>query len=398
MKYLLVVLDGCADRGKGTPFQVARKPNIDSLSHAGKNGMMDIGYTKDVNSDVGYLTLLSCYYRGEYPGRGYIEALGASIYPGDDDICIRANFATLDSRGNVKDRRAGRDETGLEDMAALLDGMEIDKVRFTVKKSSGHRLVIVMSGPGLSDRVKTNDPMKTGVPLAQITARSSGGKLTASVLNRFLYRANKTLAGHKANKKRELPANTILIRNVGKKKEAKSFEERYGLKGCCVAGVNVTKGVARFVGMDVMEVKKANGMPDTDLKGKRKACIKALGKYDFVFLHINGTDILAHDRDRKGKTAFLEKIDRELGFIMEHMDLEESVVVVTSDHRTVSLPRDKHPGYEHTKDPVPICISGDGIKPDGVKKFDEYSAERGSVKLSGTELIPYLLMLTKGHC
>ena len=397
MKYLLIVLDGGGDRGEQTPFQAAHKPNIDSLSKAGKNGLLDLGYTKDVNSDVGYLTLLSCYSKDEYPGRGYIEALGNNIYPGKKDLCIRGNFATLDSRGNVSNRRAGREETGLEEMAAKLDGMEIDGISFIVKKSTGHRVIIVASGPGLSMKVKPNDPMKTGVPLPQITAKSGEARFTASVLNRFLYRTNKLLSQDPINKKRDIPANTILIRNIGMRKDVESLEDRFGLKGCCVAGVNVAKGVARFLGMDAVDVKGATGMPDTNLGAKRKATIKALKKYDFVFLHINGTDILSHDRDRSGKADFIEKIDKEVGRIFEHMNLEESCVVVTCDHRTVSLPKSKHPGYEHTKDPVPICISGDGIRPDPVKRFDEESVKGGSLKMSGTELVPLLMMLTKKH-
>lgn len=395
MKYLLVVLDGGADLGKRTPFQAAKKPNIDSLSAAGKNGLLDLGYKRNVNSDVGYLTLLSCYSKDEYPGRGYIEALGVDLIPGERDLCIRGNFATLDARGNVRDRRAGRDETGLDELADKLDGMEVDGVTFTVMKSTGHRVVIMISGPRLSDRIKPNDPMKTGVPLRQVTARASDGKFTASVMNKFVYRANKILSAEHVNRKRRLPANTILIRNVGMRKDVESFEDRFGLKGCCVAGVNVAKGVARFLGMDVMEVKGATGKPDTDLAAKRKATIRALKKHDFVFLHINGTDILSHNRNRSGKAGMIEDIDKQLGKILGKVNLEETCIVVTCDHRTVSLPFSEWKAYEHVKEPVPIVISGDGIKPDPVKRFDEESVKSGTLKMAGTELVPLLLMLTK---
>lgn len=393
MKFLLIVLDGAGDRGDDTPLQVAHKPNIDSLSAAGKNGLLDLGYTRNVNSDVGYLTLLSCYSKKEYPGRGYIEALGVNLQPGKKDLCIRGNFASLDSRGNVKDRRAGRDETSLDKFAKKLDGMEIDGVNFTVRKSAGHRVVIVASGPGLSDKVKPNDPMKTGIPLPQVSARSPQAKFTASVLNKFLYRANKVLAKEKLNEKRGTPANAILFRNFGLRRDVESFEERFGLKACCVAGVNVAKGVARFLGMDVIEVKGATGRPDTNLKNKMKETVQALKRYGFVFLHINGTDVLSHDRDRSGKAEFIEEIDKEMERLLENIDLEDTCVVVTCDHRTVSLPEYK--GYEHVTDPVPIVISGNGIKPDEVKNFDEKSVKLGSLKMDGTELVPLLLMFTK---
>ena len=88
--------------------------------------------------------------------------------------------------------------------------------------------------------------------------------------------------------------------------DVEDFEHRFGLKACCITGVNVAKGVARFIGMDAEDIKGANGMPDTNLGAKRKAAIKALKKYDLVFLHINGTDILSHDRNRSGKANMIE--------------------------------------------------------------------------------------------
>ena len=114
MKIILIVLDGAGDlpdKSGNTPLSLANKPNIDSLAKRGQAGLLDVGYkgsNKDVNSDVGYMVLLGCYSKEEYPGRGYIEALGTGLNPGPDDICIRGNFATLDKNGNIKDRRAGR--------------------------------------------------------------------------------------------------------------------------------------------------------------------------------------------------------------------------------------------------------------------------------------------------
>jgi 2,3-bisphosphoglycerate-independent phosphoglycerate mutase len=394
MKFLMVVLDGAGDRGPETPLEVASKPNIDSLAAAGKNGFLDLGYAKDVDSDVGYLTLLSCYSKKEYPGRGYIEALGVGLYPGKDDLCIRANFATLDRAGNVTDRRAGRDETGLDRLADALDGMEIDGVSFSVRRSTSYRLVILASGKGLSDRLRPGDPKRTGVPMPQVSPKAAAAKKTASALNKFSYRARKVLSTHPANKGRPVPANALILRSFGMRKDVESFRERFGLSASIIAGVNVAKGVGRFLGMDVPDVKGATGKPDTDLKAKRKAAMK---KHGFVFLHINGTDIYSHDRDREGKARFIERIDKELGKLLEGLHLEDSCIVVTCDHRTVSLPRDVWKEYEHTRDPVPILISGDGIKPDEVKSFSEDSAKLGSLKLSGTELVPLLLMLTKKH-
>lgn len=388
-KFILIVLDGAGDLGEDTPLETADKPNMDSLAMNGECGMLDLDYGKNVNSDFGYLNILGCYSKESYPGRGYLEALGVGMEPGPADLCIRGNFATLDSGGNIKDRRAGRDETGLEGFCEKLDGMEIDGVKFTARKSAGHRVVIVMEGKELSDRIIPNDPFKTGVPLQQIASRDGDrkGKFTASVLNRFLSRAHKILIKEPINNERKFPANAIMVRNIGRRKDVKGFEERFGMKGCCVAGVPIAKGVSRFLGMSVIEVKGANGMPNTNLGGKFEATRKALDKYDFVFLHINGTDILSHEAKRLEKQKFIEKIDREIGKLSKDKDL---VFIITCDHRTDSEPDYKK--YRHTPDPVPFLVSGNGINPGRVERFDERSCGTG-VKLEKNELIPYVMRI-----
>jgi 2,3-bisphosphoglycerate-independent phosphoglycerate mutase len=386
MKMLLVVLDGAGDIGAQTPFSLAKKPNMDSLAKQGRLGLLDIGYKKDVDSDIGYLNLLGCYSKQDYPGRGYLEALGLGLDPGPKDMCIRANFATLDSRGMLADRRAGRDEIGLEELAERLDGMEIDGVKFLCKKSSGHRLVIVLTGQGLSDKIVPNDPKRVGVAVPQVTAKVQEAKFTSSVLNKFLYKASRLLSQDPVNKGRKVPANTILIRNAGHPRKVPSFEARFRMKGCCVAGIAIAKGVAAFLGIDIIEVKGATGLPDTNLEGKARAAEQALNKYDFVFLHINGTDILSHDRKPDQKRLFIEKIDRLV--LSKFTGLKDAMVAVTCDHRTASSPERK--GYEHIPDPVPFFVSGGKVKAEG-RPYSEQECEKSRLRLEGNNLMEFLV-------
>lgn len=391
MKYLMVVLDGMGDRGKPTPLEAARTPNFDRLSKAGKVGLLDIGYKTRVNSDFGYLNLLGCYDKDTYPGRGYLEALGVGLRPKPQDICIRGNFATLDPDGTLVDRRAGRDETSLDAFCEALNNTEIDGVRFEVKKSAGHRVVLVLkSKRTLSPEIKPNDPEKTGVPLPQVIAKEPKAKFTASVLNKFVRKTHEFLKKEPINRERKLPANVILIRNPGKPNSVPSFQERFGLKGCCVAGIPIAHGVSRYLGMTSIPVKGATGMPDTNLEGKVRAVQKALEDFDFVFLHINGTDILSHDAKRREKTAFIAKIDKALTPLLK--DMEETIAIITCDHRTDSEPSFKE--YRHLKDPVPVLIAGGGITPNGADIFGEHAAERG-FRLKGNGLVPFVLKITK---
>ncbi len=399
MKIIMIVLDGAGDlpdSSGSTPISLAKKPGIDSLARKGQAGLLDMGYkgrNEDVNSDMGYLVLLGCYSKEDYPGRGYIEALGAGLEPGPDDIAIRGNFATLDARGNIRDRRAGRDETGLEELAEKLDGMEIDGVHFQVRKSSGHRVCILMKGKNLSDNIMPNDTQRVNVPLPQIKPKGIEAKFTASVLNKFIYRANKILSEDPVNRKRKMPANTILIRNAGRRVAVKSFGERFGLRACSVSGLAVVKGVCRFLNIDNIDVPGATGLPDTDLKAKADAVIENIKNYDFVFLHINGMDTLSHERNPEGKKKFLEKIDRiVLSELIKEIKPRENIYIITCDHRSASSP--SYRGYEHLTLPVPALVSGNGIKPSGLKTWNENACEEG-FHISGNDLMPWILKTFK---
>lgn len=397
MKILLIILDGAADVGEQTPYQTANKPNMDSLAENGICGLLDIGYKGTPQSDFGYLNILGFYSDTSYPGRGYLEALGLGLEDiGESDICIRGNFATLGENGNLIDRRAGRDETGLEELAERLDGLEIDGVHFIVKKSAGHRVVIILrpldDRARLSDQVFSNDPERTNAPVMQIKPKNNEAKFTASVLNKFVSRSHKILSVEKINMERKLPANVLLLRGFGRKKTIETFRERYGMNACCIAGIPIVKGVASFLGMDIITVHGATGYPNTNLEGKFEKVGETLKRYDFVLLHINGTDILSHDCKRKEKAEFIEKIDRHLGFLLKKIDLKETVIIITSDHRTASDP--SYPHYRHTKDPNPVLISGNGIKPDQIKKFDEHSCADGFF-IKGNGLMPFVKKLIK---
>lgn len=393
MKIIMLVLDGLGDWGDETPLSIANTPNIDFLMKNGRCGLLDVKYPKEVNSDYGYLNLLGYFSKDKYPGRGYLEALGIGLNPGPNDVCMRGNFATLDSDGNIQDRRAGRDETGLDELAEKIDGMEIDGITFNVKRSRGHRIVVLMKGKKASVNITQNDPTdKTDMRVKQSVAKTPDAKTAASAFNKFIARSHKILSQDSINKKRKFPANVILARGIGKKTEVPSFKKKYGLSGCCIAGIPIAKGVARFVGLDMIDVPGATGDTKTNLNNKMKVTIKTLKKYDFVFLHINGTDILSHDKKFKEKAKFIEKIDKEFKKVLEVYNSRENVYIVTCDHRSISNPKFK--GYAHVQDPVPVLVSGDGIKPKGFDKFTEKNCEKpGNMRMERNELLPTVLRM-----
>src|SRR5712671_5280437 len=125
-KIVLLVADGLGglpmEPHGGTELESARTPNLDACAREGVCGMSTPvlpGITP--GSGPGHLGLFG-YDPLEYRiGRGILEALGIHFQVGPRDVAIRGNFCTLDAKGIVTDRRAGRIETSVcEAQCALL--------------------------------------------------------------------------------------------------------------------------------------------------------------------------------------------------------------------------------------------------------------------------------------
>lgn len=366
-KIILLIIDGMGDRpiaelDNKTPLEAAQTPNLDYLAQEGACGLI-LPHEKNPTSEGAHIALFG--YQRYFLGRGPYEAAGIGMKLKQGDIALRVNFATRD-KGKIIDRRAGRIES-TEALIKAVDNITIKGVKFLVGKSFGHRAVLVLRGKDLSAKIKGNDSHKTGAKPQKVVAETKAAKFTAEVLNEFLERSSLILNQHPLNKRRKLPANYLLVRGAGQLKKVPDFKEKYGLKACCIAGGGLYKGVAGILGMDVLKVKGATGMANTNLKAKFSAARRALKKYDLVFCHIKATDTFGHDGDFINKKKFIAKIDKEIKPLLK----EKALLAVTADHCTPCVLKD------HSADPIPLLIYNNGQ--DAVKEFSEKACRRGKL-------------------
>src|SRR5436853_3132134 len=143
-KIVLVVADGLGglplEPGGKTELETARTPNLDAMVREGVCGL-SIPVLPGITpgSGPGHLGLFG-YDPLEYKiGRGILEALGINFQVGPRDVAVRGNFCTVDAKGFIRDRRAGRPTTEVcVAMCQKLQQIEIPGVEIFVEPVREH--------------------------------------------------------------------------------------------------------------------------------------------------------------------------------------------------------------------------------------------------------------------
>lgn len=392
-KVLLLIMDGLGDVNSSelygrTPLQDESLDYFKWLSKSGETGLMTtIDYGVVPGSDVAHLAILGYDPKKWYLGRGVYEALGAGIELKKGDIAFRVNVATL-KNNKIVDRRAGRNDYGLKELFSLIDGIKIEDTEIILKHTVEHRGVLVLRGKNLSPFVSENDPHKEVKPKEiKPLKKDKSSEKTAKILNELLKKIEKLWGNHPINierKKKGIPeANYLLIRGAGTlSKKPISFEKKFGLKACCIAGGALYKGIAKFLGFDIINVPGATGDKNTNLDNKISYAIRATKDYDFIFLHIKATDSFGHDGKCKEKLEFLKKVNDTLKKHKIHLHFD--LIIITGDHSTPCIKK------AHSSDPVPILIYGINTRKDkGL--FNEIDAALGTYRIKGLDLMNIIL-------
>jgi 2,3-bisphosphoglycerate-independent phosphoglycerate mutase len=361
-KIILFVVDGLGglpqEQTGRTELEAASLPTLDRLAERSVLGLSEpVGLGISPGSGPGHLALFGFDPIETLVGRGILSALGVGFPVEASDVAARINFATVDADGNVSDRRAGRISTELNrQLVAKLREIRIPGIETFLETESGHRGLVVFRGPGLSDRLTDTDPQRVGVPPLPVDPLDTSAEETARVVNEFIDRAREVLRD-------DHPANAILLRGFAKHPNLPSLPDLYKIRAAAVAVYPMYKGLARLVGMEVLET--------GETLADEFATVKAnWDRFDYFFIHLKNADTAGEDGDFRRKTAVLEDVDRNLNTLL---DLKPDVLVVTGDHSTPSVLQ------QHSWHPVPFLLTARTIIPDRIGVFSERSCARGSL-------------------
>jgi 2,3-bisphosphoglycerate-independent phosphoglycerate mutase len=374
----LLVLDGVGglpgDDGL-TELQAAETPNLDALAAESACGLqVPVGPGIIPGSGPGHLSLFG-YDPLEYSvGRGVLSALGIGFDLKSTDVAARGNFCTVDDQGRVTDRRAGRISTETNrELCDKLRSIDIDGVDIHIETVKEHRFLLVLRGEGLSGELEDTDPQETGVePHDSVASRpdQTDAVQTADLVAEFLRKARETLADAS-------PANMLLLRGFAKRPDWPTFQSAYNLDAACIASYPMYRGVARLVGMDVLEC-------EAELESKFEVAAQHWDDYDYFFIHEKQTDSSGEDGDFERKVKVIEEADAALPTLL---DQGPDVLTITGDHSTPSTMA------QHSWHPVPVLMHAQHCRRDKAEAFNEIDCLDGALgpRLPGPDLMPLAL-------
>jgi 2,3-bisphosphoglycerate-independent phosphoglycerate mutase len=382
-KLVLLVLDGLGDvatrdQGYLTPLEAAATPNLDTLAKGSAQGrMIPVAPGITPGSGPGHLGLFG-YDPLEFEvGRGVIEALGLGLELKPGDIAARANFCTLDAKGIVTDRRAGRIETSVCEKLCAMLSQKVKKVgdaEVIIKAGKGHRFVVILRGKGLEGPLTDADPHREGLAVptvSPVNAKSVKAKKAAKLVADFYEAALPVIA-------KEKPANGFLMRGIAHQPEIPLFHERYGLRPACIAVYPMYKGLAQLVGMTKLEG------PQT-IAEQFERYLAEYDNYNYFFIHYKYTDMHGEDGNFDAKRKAIEEVDAALPVLLRK---KPDVLAITGDHSTPCLIKG------HSWHPQPVLLHSACSGSDKLDRFTETGANTGSLGIFAAK---YLIRLMQAN-
>lgn len=361
-KIVMLVVDGLG----GLPhpetgmseLETAKLPNLDSLSQQSACGLTTpVGPGITPGSGPGHMALFGYNPLKYLIGRGVLEGLGIGVKLNKKSIAIRGNFCTVDQNGLLIDRRAGRIPTSLSaPLVKLLDQINVPEVNISIHGVKDHRFVLILDGEGLGPNVSDTDPQSIGVAPIKPMALSNDSEKTAVIADVIVSAARGILS-------REDKANMILLRGFSQIPQVPNMAESYNLIPAAIAAYPMYRGIARLVGMNVLNTGVNFDDELTTLK-------QNFAGHDFFFLHYKPADTAGEDGQFDNKVYQLEQLDIK---IPKLLDINPDVLIIAGDHATPAIMG------SHSWHNVPIMIHSSLTLGDGIEAFTEHNCISGSI-------------------
>ncbi len=393
MKYIVLIGDGMSDlplaQLKGmTPLEVAKTPNMDFLAQNGT-----VGWANNVPkgmppaSDVATMSIMGYDPKKYYTGRGPLEAASLGVKLKKKEIAFRCNLVTVKD-GRMKDFTAGHISTAEARKIMKALDKKIGCREFKFYPGLSYRHLLVTSSAVVSSAVKTTPPHDiTGKKIQSYLPKGRGADELLQLMN------ESEVILHSMKTK----ATMIWPWSPGKTPSMPSFKKKFGKRAAMITAVHLLKGMAKVLGMEVVNVPGATGYLDTNYVGKAKYALRALKKNDVVFVHVEAPDEAGHEGDVKKKIKAIEDFDRYVvGTVLKAIRLPGYPairILVLPDHPTpIKL-------MTHTADAVPFVIYPSPVSgpQSPVRGYNEKEIRKSRLRIKQGHDLLKMFLLNKKH-
>jgi len=168
----------------------------------------------------------------------------------------------------------------------------------------------------------------------------------------------------------DIPATMVwLFWGSGQMPDMPALKQVYGIEGAMTSGVDLLRGLAQMVGMEVLYIQGVTDGQDNDYAAQASGAVAALDQHDLVVIHIEAPDEAAHDGSVEDKVEAIQRVDREVISQLRSWRPGGLRVLVMPDHPTPIETR------THSPEPVPFLLWGEGFTANGAKRFSEAEAK-----------------------
>lgn len=376
MKYAIILPDGAADEplrslAGRTPLEAARTPHMDRVAREGQLGrVLTVPEGFVPGTDVATLMLFGYDPHRYYSGRAPLEALARKLSVRADQLVFRCNFVTL-LDGRMRDFTAGH--IAQPEADALIAALDTALRPLGCELHSGvsyRNLLLLAGAAGMTPKCAPPHDIADEL-VAPHLPRGDGAARVQAIMDI----ARPMIAEHPVNlarrKEGRAPVTDIWLWGQGRPTAMESFEARFGLRGVTITAVDILRGIALGMGMDLIEVPGATGYIDTDYAAKGRAAVKALESYDVVVVHVEAADEAGHLGDAVEKVKAIERIDADVvGPVLDALAKHEAWrMLVAPDHPTPVATK------AHSATPPPFCFAGTGVGPGSGRAFTEAESQ-----------------------
>ena len=376
-----------------TPLMVAHTPAMDLIASKGRTGLFQtIEPDMATGSAVANLSVMGYDPRVCFQGRGVLEAASLGVSLKASDLAMRVNLICTEN-SRIKSHSAGHISD--EEAAILINDLQAHFEDWPIQLYQGlsyRHLLVVPEGHSGLQCTPPHDYIGDKIEDHWIKAALPEAQRTADLLNRLIRESHVFLKNHPVNSRRESAgkqaANMLWPWSPGHKPVMDTFQKRYGVTGAVISAVDLIKGLGVYAGLEVVEVEGATGLYDTNFEGKADACLNALERHDFVYVHVEAPDEAGHDKDVQLKIKCIEDLDQRL---IQHVidkvqnKYSDFVIGLLPDHPTPVATG------AHVRDAVPVAIWDSSSQPDSVRCYDEECVKSGNLPLlRGTDFMNQL--------